>query len=194
MIAAIILAAGESRRMKEPKMLLPFRGKTMIETVVDNMLVSDISKVIVVVGAGRENIVRVLEKYPVKTVVNEDYQQGMLSSVRRGINSLPEDCTAAIVIPGDMPVISPEVVKSVVETYKKTGKRIVIPVFNGKRGHPLLVDSSLFAGINRLEPGIGLRQLAELNPGDVQEAKVDSDSILKDIDTRDEYYKEINSN
>jgi len=193
-IAAIILAAGESKRMKSPKMILPFKGRTMIECVIGNIQAAGIDEPIIVVGAWKEDIEKVAGNHRVKIVFNRNYRNGMLSSIRCGINSVPPSCDAAVIIPGDMPMVSADVINKVINDYIATGKRIVIPVYQGRRGHPLLVASDLFREINRLDENEGLRQLAQVYPEDVIEAEVDSDSILKDIDTRTEYLKEINSN
>ena len=193
-IAAIILAAGESKRMKSPKMILPFKGRTMIECVIGNIQAAGIDEPIIVVGAWKEDIEKVAGNHRVKIVFNRNYRNGMLSSVICGINSVPPSCDAAVIIPGDMPMVSADVINKVINDYIATGKRIVIPVYQGRRGHPLLVASDLFREINRLDENEGLRQLAQVYPEDVIEAEVDSDSILKDIDTRTEYLKEINSN
>ncbi len=89
-IWAIILAAGESKRMKSPKMLLPFDGKTMIEKVIENVTGSDIDKIVVVTGSYREEIQKVAGYLPVTFCYNGNYKQGMLSSVKCGFRSVPD--------------------------------------------------------------------------------------------------------
>lgn len=194
MIAAVILAAGESKRMKSPKMLLPFMGSTIIECVIRNTLASDVDSAIVVTGAWKEDIEEVVRKYNVRIVFNDSYTDGMLSSVQCGIKSLPADCNAALVIPGDMPLISGDVINEVINSYITSGKPMIVPVYRGRRGHPLLVGSDLFGEIHRLDKNEGLRQLAEWHPEDIYETETGDDTILKDIDTKTEYRKEINSN
>ena len=194
MIAAVILAAGESKRMKAPKMLLPFMGSTIIERVISNTLASDVESVTVVTGAWKEDIEKAVSRYNVNIVFNGNYSNGMLSSVRCGIKSLPDNCHAAMVIPGDMPLISGSVINEIINSYITTRKRMIIPVYKGRRGHPFLIDSGLFDDIDRLDDNKGLRQLAQWYPGDVYETETNDNSILKDIDTGTEYRKEINSN
>lgn len=191
-ITALILAAGESKRMESPKMLLPFRGLTIIEIVIKNVLSSMADRVVVVLGAESEKIRNKVSMYPVTDVYNSDYRNGMLSSVICGINSLQKDNDAVLVLPGDMPGIKPEIIDDIIKSYRKLGKGIVMPVMKGRRGHPVLIDCKLSGEILKLDANEGLRQLAREFPDEVYEVEVNDSSILKDIDTREEYLKEIN--
>jgi molybdenum cofactor cytidylyltransferase len=191
-IIALILAAGESKRMGSPKMLLPFMGKTIIECVVENVLESKVTGIIVVLGAEKDLICAKTGLYPVKTIYNENYERGMLSSVQCGMNELPDGYDAVIIFPGDMPTISPEVTNKIIGSYRKTRKRIIVPVYKTRRGHPVLIDSSLHSEIGMLDDDKGLRQLAQRFPDEVYEVAVENSSILTDIDTQEEYLKEIN--
>ena len=191
-ITALILAAGESKRMESPKMLLPFRGLTIIEIVIKNVLSSMADRVVVVLGAESEKIRNKVSMYPVTDVYNSDYRNGMLSSVICGINSLQNDNDAVLVLPGDMPGIKPEIIDDIIKSYRKLGKGIVMPVMKGRRGHPVLIDCKLSGEILKLDANEGLRQLAREFPDEVYEVEVNDSSILKDIDTREEYLKEIN--
>ena len=186
-IWAIVLAGGESKRMGTPKMMIPFRGGTIISTAVKNILESDIKNVIVVLGAYRSGVKKATEQLDVKYCYNPDYREGMLSSVRCGFRSLPDDLRAALVFPGDQPLIGPEVVNLVINAYLQTGKGMVVPVYDGQRGHPLLVDGKYRDEIQKLEGPDGLRELARRNPDDVLEIETDNPLILKDIDTREDY-------
>ena len=100
-IWAIVLAAGESRRMGSPKMLLPYNDVTVIEQVINNLLDADIDRIVVVLGANREEIMEVTCSYDVFHCYNEDYMGGMLSSVKCGFRFLPSSYEAALVFPGD---------------------------------------------------------------------------------------------
>ncbi len=191
-IWAIILAAGESKRMKVPKMLLSFNGKTMIEKVIENVLGSEVFNTLVVLGSFRDEILAVLRDLPVKHCYNERYRDGMLSSVQCGIRNLPEGYDAVLIFPGDKPLIEPLVPNKIIAAYRESGKGIIIPVYLKKRGHPLLVDRKYSDSIYNLDPGKGLRSLAEGNPGDVLEVQVNSPGILKDFNTNEDYLNEIN--
>jgi molybdenum cofactor cytidylyltransferase len=191
-IWSIILAAGESRRMGFPKMLLQFNGKTMIENVIGNVAESDSDGILVVLGAGKEDLIDLVMKYNVKYCYNEDYKDGMLSSVQCGFKNLPQDMEAVLVFQGDQPFITAEVINSVIGEYRLTGKGLIMPVFNGKRGHPLLIDCKYRDQIDNLDPGKGLRSITYLHSGDVLEVKTDEPGILRDFDTYEDYKKEIN--
>lgn len=189
---AIVLAAGESKRMGSPKMLLDFGGKTMIERVIQNVINSEISDVIVVLGAEREKLTKIVERMPVSHCFNENYREGMLSSVKCGFRNVPADTDAVLVFQGDQPFISPVVINSVIEKYLSSEFGLVMPVFDGKRGHPLLIDRKYFSEIELLDSSEGLRSLARKNSNDVLEVYTNQTGILRDFDTYDEYKNEIN--
>lgn len=191
-IWSIILAAGESKRMGFPKMLLQFNGKTMIENVIGNVAESNTDGILVVLGASREKIMDLGIKCDVKYCFNENYKDGMLSSVQCGFRNLPEDVEAVLVFQGDQPFIAPRVTDSIIEAYRASGKGIVMPVFNGRRGHPLLLRIRYREQVEKLDPGEGLRSIAYLYSEDVLEIVTDNQGILRDFDTYDDYKKEIN--
>lgn len=191
-IYAIILAAGESKRMKVPKMLLHFNGKTMIEKVIENVIRSEVFRTLVVLGSYRDEILGSISHLPVDHCYNENYSEGMLSSVQCGFKNLPTDFEAALVFPGDQPFIEPEVINLIIKSYRETRKGIIIPVYNRKRGHPLLIGSRYRDEINILEENVGLRSLSKLHHDDVFEVNTNSPGILKDFDTKEDYLNELN--
>jgi molybdenum cofactor cytidylyltransferase len=137
---AIILAAGSSRRMGTQKLLLPFGDKTMIETVIDHVLQSNVDSVMVVLGADHDKVKKVIDPLPVEICFNQSHDSGMLSSIVCGFKALPDDTGTALVFLGDQPGIPPGVTNAVLEAYNESLHGIVIPVHNHRRGHPLLVD------------------------------------------------------
>jgi molybdenum cofactor cytidylyltransferase len=193
-IWAIILAAGASTRMNTQKLLLPFNGLTIIETVVENVARSVHSNIIVVLGSHREQVQKQIGETRVHFCVNENYSDGMLSSVICGFRALPGEAKAALVFLGDQPQIPSQVADLVIETWIQSGKGIIMPVFNGKRGHPVLIETRYKTEIEKLDPEKGLRALSEKFKDDVQEVKCNLPEILRDIDTPEEYEAEINKN
>lgn len=189
---AIILAAGESKRMGFPKMLLPFNGRTMIENVIANVTESKVDKIMVVLGASRDALVEKIRELDVWNCYNDNYMQGMLSSVQCGFRNLPTDYKAALVFQGDQPLITPNAINTVIEAYSSTGKGIVIPVYNTKHGHPLLIGVKYKDEIEKLTPDSGLHSLASKFPDDVMEVETGEPGILRDFDTYDEYKEGIN--
>lgn len=193
-IWAVILAAGESKRMKVPKMLLPFNGITMIEKVIQNVLDSEVFNILVVLGCYRNEISAVIDKLPVIKCFNDDYREGMLSSVKCGLRNLPYDAEAALIFPGDQPLIEPEVTNRIIECCRQSGKGIVIPVHRNRRGHPLLFDSKYIGTVLGLDKNDMLSSFIKEHRNDVKELRVNSPGILKDFDTKEDYLNEIFQN
>jgi molybdenum cofactor cytidylyltransferase len=186
-IWAIILAAGESKRMGSPKMLLDFNGSTMIENVINNVKGSDVNSILVVLGANSDILIELVAGYSVNYCYNDSYKDGMLSSVKCGIRNLPQDIEAVLIFQGDQPFIYPDVINKVIGSYRNSDKGIVIPVCNNKRGHPLLLDRKYTAEIEKLDDREGLRSLAHIFSDDVLEIQTGDDGILRDFDTYQEY-------
>lgn len=191
MIWTMILAAGESKRMGTPKLLLPFREKTMIETLVVEVLRSKSDKTMVVLGAEKEKIERIISRLQVAIVVNTRYEEGMLSSIRAGFEALPDEVEAVLVCLGDQPLIPFFVLDKLIEAYKDTKKGIIIPVYKKSRGHPILIDMKYKPEIKRISPDIGLRALVHDHSQDVMEVEVDAPQILKDIDKPEDYMRAL---
>jgi molybdenum cofactor cytidylyltransferase len=191
-IWAVILAAGQSKRMGTPKMLLPFNGSTMIECVIGNVTRSAVYKTILVLGADKESMTKLTGIQPVEFCFNSNYKEGMLSSVKCGFRNIPAETRAVMVFQGDQPLIEPSVINSVIQAYLSSGKGIVIPVYNKKRGHPVLIDNKYRDEIEKLDNDKGLRSLAYKFSDDVLEVLTDEPGILRDFDTISEYLKEIN--
>ena len=190
-IWAIVLAAGESRRMGTPKMLLPYNDVTIIEQVIRNLMDANVDRVVVVVGAGKEEIMKVTRRYDVFHCYNENYKNGMLSSVKCGFYSLPEGCLAALIMPGDQPMTGPGEINRVISSFLENDRGLIMAVHNGKRGHPLIIDMKYLEEVLSLPEEAGLRALAERHPDDVLESDTDDPSVLRDIDTQEDYMNEI---
>ena len=193
-IWAIVLAAGMSTRMGTQKLLLPFEGMTIVEKVVENILNSGIENILVVLGANRDEMEEVLEFWPVQSIWNENFREGMHTSVIAGVNALPDSAEAVAFFLGDQPMISPEAARKVVEAWQNSGKSIVIPVCGGKRGHPSLYDRKLRDELLNLDPSVGLRGVAQKFQDEIIEVETACHGILKDIDTREEYVEIITNN
>ncbi len=191
MIWTIVLAAGESSRMAQPKLLLPFGEKTIIETVLDNAISSKANYTLLVTGGFREKIKQITKRFPAITVFNPDYKQGMLSSVQMGFRSLPEGAQAAVVLLADQPSISHTVIDKVIDAYYLTSKGIILPSYKKKRGHPVIFDMKYKSEIAALSPEVGLRGIVYGHPNDVYEVPVNTSSILRDIDDMKDYKREL---
>jgi molybdenum cofactor cytidylyltransferase len=191
-IWAIVLAAGKSERMGQQKLLLPFGAKTIIESVIDQILNAGIDRVLVVLGSDRKKIGLALEGKPLLTCVNNHFEEGMHTSVVCGFQHLPENACAALLFLGDQPFIPVEVTQRIVFTWRQSGKGIIIPTYHGKRGHPTLFDCRLKDEIMHLDSGIGLRSVSIKFPEEILEVEVNFPQILRDIDTKNDYINELN--
>ena len=187
-ISGIILAAGLSTRMGEPKQLLPFGNSTIIETVIDNMLGAKLEKVIVVIGHEAEKIRTHIQHKPIITVFNPDYREGMLTSAQRGVASLPESADAFALTLVDAPFITSELVDLVIDAYNQTDRGIAVPSYNYRRGHPVVFDRRYADAILALdEESGGVRSLFKRYADDIHYVSVDTDHVLRDIDYREDY-------
>jgi len=189
-VTAIVLAAGKSTRMGQQKLLMPFEGKSMIATVAGKITGSVVSRTIVVTGSDRNKIEEELEAYPVLFVDNERYEEGMLTSVQAGVAATGPETDGYLILLGDQPMVSEPLINRLISVFQKGGKGLLIPVFRGKRGHPVLIGSKYKNEIKILNPEIGLRELFLNHPDDIQEIEVESEDVLKDIDTPEEYDRE----
>ena len=187
MIWAIILAAGESKRMGKPKLLLPFGEKTIIETVVNNAAQSEADGVLVVLGSSAEKIAEKIKNSPAKISVNPNFRRGMLSSIQWGFESLPEDTRAVLIMLGDQPLIPSSVINKLIDAYKQTEKSVLLPVYSKRRGHPILIDMKYGDEVKQLNPDTGLRALVHNHAEDILEVEVDAPGVLRDIDTVEDY-------
>ena len=188
---AIILAAGASTRMRKQKMLLPFYDKTIIETVIENTADALGENIMVVLGSHKEEIIAQIGNLPVNYCVNNNFMEGMLSSVICGFEALPENVSAVVILLGDQPQIPACVTKRVIKAWQQNNKGIVIPTFEGKRGHPCLIETKYKYEIKMLDPEKGLRMLSQKFEEDVLEIECNLSEILRDIDTPEEYKMEI---
>ena len=179
--------------MGQPKLLLPFGEKTIIETVVEKVVSSKVNNTLVVLGSEREKVEKKIKAFPIQVAFNPDFQSGMLSSVLRGLKALPDETRAVVVVLGDQPSVSKVTIDRIVDEYQKTGKGIILPVYKNERGHPVLIDMKYREEVEALDPDVGLRGAVYSHPEDILEVDVDTPSILQDIDDEADYKKELES-
>lgn len=189
MITALILAAGQSRRMGQPKMLLPWEETTVLEKVIATFKTAGIDDILVVTGGDRERV-EALVSAPARTVFNPSYAEGeMLSSVQAGLAELGLETEAALIGLGDQPQVQERSVRVVVEEYRKSGASLVVPSFQMRRGHPWLVARSYWDEILYMHPPASLRDFLNCHAGAIRYVEIDNSSILQDLDTPEDYLK-----
>ncbi|HXG63809.1 MAG TPA: nucleotidyltransferase family protein [Blastocatellia bacterium] len=187
MISAILLAAGESRRMGRFKQLLPFAGKTFVECCVDNLLASHVGEIIVVTGHRADDVRDALGNRPVRFAHNPDYLSGMSSSVKCGMQALSPDVRAVLVALVDQPQIGPEIINQIIAAYESNRPLIVVPDYEGRKGHPVLFDAGLKGEILAMDPVQGLRQVVHAHTDQTLRIAIASDAVLTDFDYPEDY-------
>lgn len=193
-IGAVVLAAGKSVRMGQPKMAMPWGDTTVIGQVVATLASAGLGEVVVVTGGGRDDVERALDclprDWPVRIIFNPDFVAGeMLSSIQTGVAELGNSCEAALIALGDQPQIEADVVVTILDTYYQSGASLVIPSFGMRRGHPMLIARSLWAELLALRSPQTLRELIQANQGEIVYVNVDTPSILQDLDTPEDYHR-----
>jgi len=183
MISAILLAAGESKRMGKPKQLMPLGRTSILEQTIDNYLNSEVNEVIVVLGHRAEEAKRIMAARPVKLAINPNYQQGMSTSIIAGLNMVDSRAQAVVIALGDQPFIDSQTLNRLIDEFYNHDKGIVIPVYRGRRGHPVIFAIRYKDELFRLKGDIGGREIIDRYPDDVLEVPVNCEGIYIDIDT-----------
>ena len=165
------------------KLLADIGGKPMLHRTLDTIHSANLQQVVVVTGFQSDRIEQSIAQYPVKVVRNPCYLQGLGTSLRAGISSLPDSCSGAIIFLADMPDIIAEVPDRLVRAHLISEDRICVPAFSGQRGNPVLWPRRFFGDLGTIEGDTGGRHLIRKFSGHVQEVPVHSNSILHDIDT-----------
>jgi len=191
MICAIVLAAGLSRRMGVQKLLLPFGSKTVIAHIVDQLTASSVDEVQVVVGCQGKRVSRELSGRPVSIVNNSNYKSGMLSSVRCGLHAITQQCRVVLVVLGDQPSVTTKLIDQMLQTFASTEKQILVPLYNGKRGHPIVFSATYSKEILTHYDNVGLRGLLYAHKEDIFELPVKTSGVLSDMDCPQDYQREL---
>ncbi|HEX5482244.1 MAG TPA: nucleotidyltransferase family protein [Terriglobia bacterium] len=194
-IAGLVLAAGESSRMGTDKALLPFRGSTFIEVIVQNLRSAGIKRIVVVLGHHAEEIERGANLAGAHVVVNLSYREGQTSSLQAGIRALQTPEPQAILLClVDHPAVSAEVIKQLCKGYFDSRAPVTIPVFQGRRGHPVVIGRGLFQQLLNLKPVEGANTVIREQFSAARWVETADSMILLDIDEPDDYERLIGAN
>ena len=190
-IAAVIAAAGQSRRMGQPKQLLPWGDATVIAAVVNNLHRAGAAPVVCVVGHRSAELREALRDAPAVLVYNEEYQaREMIASYQAGVRRLRREqtpCAGTLIALSDQPHIPATIIGQVLAEAAQQPDRIVIPSHNMRRGHPIYLPAALWDELLALPPGQILRDLIRRHAARIDYVVVESDTILRDLDTPEEY-------
>jgi molybdenum cofactor cytidylyltransferase len=189
MITALILAAGQSKRMGQPKMLLPWGEITVLEQVIATFKAAGVDEVLVVTGGVRAQV-EALVGNSARSVFNPDYAEGeMLSSVQTGLAGLKPGNEAVLIGLGDQPQIQERSVWLVLDEYRKSGASIIVPSYQMRRGHPWLVARTHWEEILGMQSPTSLRDFLHSHQDEIHYVEFDNNSILQDMDTPEDYLK-----
>lgn len=186
-ISAILLAAGQSKRMGRLKQLMPLERSTVVEKAVDNLLGSAVDEVIVVVGYEAEDVRTAIAARPIKLVTNPDYEQGMSTSIIAGLNMVQSKVQAVMIALGDMPLVNSQTVNRLIEGFCNHDKGIAFPTYQGKKGHPVIFAIKYKEELLKLKGDVGAREIIKDHPDDVLVVEVASESVVADFDTANDY-------
>ncbi len=187
MISAILLAAGQSKRMVgENKLTKKIRGIPLIKHSVKNILASSVDELIVVLGYQKEIIEKLIDKnVKIKFVFNNNFESGMASSIKVGLNNLSEKTEAFFICLGDMPMINQDVYNQLIRS--RNNKEIIVPTYKGQQRNPILFSKSMKSIIISIEGDIGAKKILEQNKDKILKVKIDDINITKDFNTKDNF-------
>ncbi len=184
MISAILLAAGQSKRMNgENKLTKEIQGIPLIKHSVKNILASSINELIVVLGYQKEIIEKLIDKREkIKFVFNKDFESGMASSIKAGLNHLSNNTEAFFICLGDMPMVNTNIYNQLIKS--KNQKNIIIPTYKGQQGNPVLFDNLMKEKVLNISGDIGAKKILELNKDKILNVEINDQSITKGFNTQ----------
>jgi len=191
-ISAIILAAGRSTRMGSSKMLLPWNEKTVLETVIGLATDAKLAPIVVVTGAYHGETLKLITKFTqgVEEIHNPDFAQlEMFHSLKMGVKSLIHRCSAAVIFLGDQPQIEPDVILQIITRFNEKKSQIIIPSFQMRRGHPILIQQDLFPEIMATSDDSNLKEFLARYKNDIDFVVVNTPSVLQDMDSPEDYHR-----
>jgi molybdenum cofactor cytidylyltransferase len=193
-VSALVLAAGESTRMGTTKQLMKLGQKTILEQTVDNILNSEVSEVIVVLGHKADKAAKLLKDRPVIVAVNKNYQQGISTSITAGLKFIKPDAEGILFALADQPFVDPDTLNQLIKEFLKNNKGIIIPVFQERRGNPTIFSKKYKREFLSIHGDVGGREIISRHPEDILEVRVQCPGVLADLDTVEDYQREVNNN
>ena len=187
MISAILLAAGQSKRMNgENKLTKEIQGTPLIKHSVKNILASSIDELIVVLGHQKETIEKLVNKNEkIKFVFNKDFESGIASSIKTGLNNLSEKTEAFFICLGDMPMVNLNIYNQLIKSINK--KEIIVPTYKGQQGNPVLFAKSMKEKIINISGDVGAKKILELNKDKILNLEINDQCVTKDFNTQDSF-------
>jgi len=187
MISAILLTAGQSKRMNgENKLTKEIQGTPLIKHSVKNILASSIDELIIVLGHQKETIEKLINKNEkIKFVFNKDFESGIASSIKTGLNNLSEKTEAFFICLGDMPMVNPNIYNQLIKSINK--REIIVPTYKGQQGNPVLFAKSMKEKIINISGDVGAKKILELNKDKILNLEINDQCVTKDFNTQDSF-------
>jgi molybdenum cofactor cytidylyltransferase len=181
MLAAVILSGGSSSRMGSPKALLPYQGRPFLEHLLEVTAHREIGVRRVVLGAHAEPISKAVNLKPDEIVINQDWEKGQLSSIQAALRSLPPGTNGMLLCLIDHPLISSALVQDLIEHFNKTKGLIVLPVYEGRRGHPVIFSASLYDELLQAPLETGARSVVWAHKGEIEEVRTNEEGCVLNL-------------
>ena len=193
-VVPVVLAAGASSRMGSPKPLLPLGGDTYLGTILGTLACSPVASPVVVLGYSAVDVLDAVDLRSSHVLVNEDWRQGMLSSLQFGLRALIDrgGVDAMLLVLVDVPRFLGSTVERLVEEFSRARSALAVPTYFGKHGHPVLFAEALFEELLQAPVDAGARAVVEAHRVDLLEVEVDDPWVVRDADTPEEHQRLIN--
>ena len=191
MLAAVILSGGASSRMGSPKALLPYQGRPFLEHLLEVTSHRNIGVRRVVLGAHAEPIAKAIQLEADEIVINEDWEKGQLSSIQAALRSLPPETDGILLCLIDHPLVSSTLIQDLIEQFYKTKNPIVLPVYEGRRGHPVIFSASLYDQLLRAPLETGARAVVWAHSGEITEVPTNEEGCVLNLNDPDTINKAI---
>lgn len=189
MLAAVILSGGASRRMGSPKALLPYQGRPFLDHLLDVARHPKIGARRVVLGADAEPIAKEIHLAHDEIVINDEWEKGQLSSIQAALRSLPQQTEGIILFLIDHPLISSALVGELIEAFYNSCKPIVLPLYAGRRGHPVIFSSALYGELLNASPDTGARAVVWAHANEIQVVQTNEEGCILNLNDPDTMQK-----
>ncbi len=186
MIAGLILAAGQAKRIGQSKPLVAAEQAMLLEVVLRQFKAAKLDELILVLGHEARHVVQRVQLNGMKIVINSEHRSGQSTSIQRGLAHVGSRFSAVMLAHGHMPLVTTKTVDRLIAEYRKAKKGILVPTHNDRRGHPVILDLKYLEPLLALRGDVGAKAIMDANADDVREVAVDSDEVVVDVETREQ--------
>ena len=186
MITAILLAAGQSKRLKgENKLTKLFKGKPLINHILFSLIKSKVNNIVIVLGYEHLKIkTKLLKSKKINFVINKNYKKGMSSSIKTGLKKLPKNSQGFLIVLGDMPNITKTTINKICSLITRSDKEIILPKFKNRTGNPIGFKQSMIKNIYKIKGDRGAKNIIKKNNKKIKFLNINSKSILVNLNTK----------